>query len=1004
MGQEASTVLASLADPLEQPRDAGSNVVQAPPETIDALIRKGKFAAAVDLAQRTVDKNKRRLGLEHPLTLRRTFELGKALHGDGLVGRALQVFQELLPLNEKVYGSTHEYAITTLHSICEELCNLGKYEQSLIHLNDARQRCEQACGLESERTVRLLVDMANMSKLLGKVDEAASVFSLALNRSKRGLGDAHYVTLGIQKDLREMRGPAAPDLERMKTLLRQKRLPVVDEPFPAAFSTTWREAFHDREISVISSVGYEASNAMSLRIGPINGAEKPEAPIFMPSSHGDPTKIELEDAPAEGSTDNSFESLIERSIKILPRGGTSATREAVSKHTAFLKGLKSLDELLANKEAPFWFFQRRESFMQQTTFQKWDANWLGRYVLIPIEGGFANPEDCIFVSHYWQTPSHPDPEGRDLRQLQELLRDGFWSKSAFFWVDWTCLPQRSATAPRTPEQQQYFRQALASISRLVRDCSFLAHFTEFRPRLWVLFEVAAFTFNRAEPVGLPCTDFFKKHLLQMKGNDVRLVLDKYNYACTNNADRNWVITQLEILLALRKTVPSIHTRRQILNAIDTSTIRYCAHEEVRVQVDKERGTLIAGESTYQFNPLPVEDSASELNIVGDHAARWQRALQRANQSFDHTGIGEIAREYDRAGDHDIAEALYRLALDRGDDPSNVRDLISNLENQEQYEEAAKICRQLTERPGTREQLMELHPQLVRLQQKDKLHKTYRKWKLEPLENILPITSAQYFFTSTRVAQQPALRNGLKRSWLQLLDQSVWQSQDPMVMKSIEEQALRLEEQGGYAEAQMVYLRLLERRKEFLGPYHIDTRRNLCDLARISHLAGNMEVAHSAYFVAHAVCDFTLSPWHPESRAVLGHLAETVFAMGKPGLARSYFRQHLERTLAVSGWDDPAAFPSKLFLHALLQRAELKIVQGEEGATVDINVFDPQDAARLNANSALAMAAGATLATSPGERSREEMPRRRSTSEKPILMLDLEKADFLFHKYTIARTG
>ena len=94
--------------------------------------------------------------------------------------------------------------------------------------------------------------------------------------------------------------------------------------------------------------------------------------------------------------------------------------------------------------------------------------------------------------------------------------------------------------------------------------------------------------------------------------------------------------------------------------------------------------------------------------------------------------------------------------------------------------------------------------------------------------------------------------------------------------------------------------------------------------------------------------------------MLGDLAKTVLLLGNLGVARGYFQQHLEQTLAITEWDNPAkAFPSMFFLHELLKEAELKMVQGQEGATMEIkmNISAPQDAGRPSSNPALAMAAG-----------------------------------------------
>ncbi|KIW67730.1 hypothetical protein PV04_06962 [Phialophora macrospora] len=1027
MEQKASSPYTTPRYPSLDPprlRDASSDVLRTPHEVVALLIKDGRFAEAVDLAHNVAQQNQSRFGLEHPLTLSSMFELGRALHGDGRVEKALRVFQQLLPLNERVLGRLDACTLDTLDAICEELCNIGKYELSLVHLVDERQRCEQALGPEHERTIRVLVDLANMSKLLDKTDEASSMFSLALDRSKRGLGARHALTLAILNDRRGLKAPSPPNTEEMKALLRQNGLPVSTEPFPNSRLGTWLEPFAGKEIKVMTSVGYEASIALSLRLGPINGELTPGLVAHIPPRHADTSKVSLGRISTGAHLDRSFRSLINRSIEILPRGRASATQQAVDKQTAFLRGLNSLDELLTAKGNPVWFFQHRESFMQQNTLQRWDPHSLERYVLLPMGGGITNPEDCIFISHYWRTQPHPDPDGEDLRHLQQLLHDGFWSKSAYIWLDWTCLPQWERTGP----EQQYFSRVLPSIPRLVRDCAFVAQFPKFKPRLWVLFEVAAFTFSRAEAVGLPCTDSFEKHLLQMKGDGIRLVLDRYRYNCTNRGDREWVIRWLEILLALRETVPSIHTRRQILDAIDNSAVRSCVHQEAGVEIDKERGILKANGKTFQFNPLPVEDgipsSISEVRIPGDYKIRLGQAIWRADQSFGDAGVGEIAREYDRAGDFTIAEVLHRRAVATRDEMDTSHDLAANLENQGQYgEAAARYQRDMvrSSRPA------KLRQRQVALEQKQALFNAYCKWKLQPLEASFQMAATQHPTTTpAHTVHQPGARHGLKRSWLQRLDQSVWQYEDPVVTKSMEEVGLEFEEQGHFSNAQHIHWGLLARRKESLGPCHVDTRRSLSHLARAYRLAGKAHDAHKVYAVALAVCDFTLGPGNPESRAVLGDLAAAVLQQGKLGVARSYYRQLLERTLTVAEWDDPESFAPKFFLQALVGDVELQIVQEREVTTVEILGSVPQSAQdtgrpnstrNLNLNSSprpdlgvVAAKANDSMAMSNKLRGqhenitqgRGEGEGQSGQAQAKTVILDMENTDALFTRYIIAR--
>ncbi|KAK2735078.1 hypothetical protein FQN57_001358 [Myotisia sp. PD_48] len=1000
---------------------------QASPSGVEILMNNGSFAAAVDLGQQTVKQNKSQLGPEHRLTLSSMFELGKALHGDGRVEAALLVFQELLPLNEQALGTCHIDTIATLDAMCEEYCNMGKYELSLRYLEEERQRCEKALGPRHERTIQVLADVANLLKLLGRADDASSMFSLALERSHEGPEKLSNLTLAIQNDLRRLKEPPRHNLEQMKALLLQKGLPVPAEPFSNSRSINFRgliEGGKFTSTSFFTSSGYEAANAKFKRLGSMIGNKKPQPPAFIPSYYDNPNKVRL-NGPSRGQSDNSFQSLINRSIELLPKrlgylddSGDSdssdgsddlaqgrldedrlandllVTQRLVDKHITFLKTLASLDDLLNEKECLFWFFQRRESFMQQNKFQRWDPTSLERYVLIPREGRFANPEDCVFISHYWRTQSHPDPDGEDLQQLQGLFLEGYWPQSNYIWLDWTCLPQWERTEP----QQRYFSRALQSIPRLVRDCSFMAHFPDFRPRLWVLLEVAAFTFNRSEPIGLPCIDSFRNHLSQMKESSVRHVIDKYGYRCTNNGDRDWVINWLDMLLALLRSVPSVHTRREILNAIDNSEVRNCIHQETGMEIDKERGTLRTNGIVHQFNPLPMDDHiphpTSDIRIAGDCDFRLQEALRRAWESFDHFGISEIAEEYDLSGDYKIAETLYQLFLGRDNQIRFARGRgfyvkqdkkppleqpegcavhfypapVANLEKQGRYEDAIALCQKYI--AGYKDPT-ECNTTINLLKQKQSFFDTLSRWKLQPLEVVLrienkplvldPTTASwkvivrklkQSFFNALsrwkqleavfRIKNKPqkaawkvVVRNGLRRSFLQRLDQSVWRCEDPSVLKRMEELGLISENKGEYSKARVIYWDILNQRKETLGPCHVDTRRGLCNLARISRLSGDLPTARTLYEIAAAVCDFTLGPTHPESRAVFGDLAAVILLQDELGLATEYYRQLLERTLAVVKWVDPEAFLPKFVLQALIGGRELKVEVKGEATTVKV---------------------------------------------------------------------
>jgi hypothetical protein len=52
---------------------------------------------------------------------------------------------------------------------------------------------------------------------------------------------------------------------------------------------------------------------------------------------------------------------------------------------------------------------------------KWSQNDLDDYILIPAAEGFVLQQSCLFVSHFWRTKDHPDPDGVYLYHLREKL-------------------------------------------------------------------------------------------------------------------------------------------------------------------------------------------------------------------------------------------------------------------------------------------------------------------------------------------------------------------------------------------------------------------------------------------------------------------------------------------------------------------------------------------------------------------------------------------------------
>ena len=462
------------------------------------------------MAQQLLERNSTELGEDDVATLESMFLVGVALHGDRRSEKALEKFQQLLSLSESLLGRYHVDTVAVLDAVCEELCNLGRYEACLQHLSDQQSRCEKIFGRNSRQALLLSVEIDHLYQVLGRQDAGFKAFRDVFWKSEETYGPRDDLTLSIMNNVRLMQKLWPLDQETMVASLHGSGLPVPDQVFPNSKMLTMRDKMLDPNTRMITSLDQESLYSMHLRLGTLDKLHVIE-PYF---SNQEESGL---GGPARNNGDgNSFAGQIARSIGIVEhkKGEQNEAGRFVDGYIKFLQSLSCMDDLLISREYAIWFFQLREDFQNQNGFPQWSSSSLERYVLIPVHGGFVNPKDCAFVSHYWA--SHSDPNGADLKDLKKLFQGNFLETNRYLWVDWTCLPQGHRTAAET----KYFTRILATIPRLVRDCAFLAHLPEFRPRLWVLFEVAGFFFSRSQAIGLPCIDIFKKHILQMEGDSV----------------------------------------------------------------------------------------------------------------------------------------------------------------------------------------------------------------------------------------------------------------------------------------------------------------------------------------------------------------------------------------------------------------------------------------------------------------------------------------------------
>ena len=278
---------------------------------------------------------------------------------------------------------------------------------------------------------------------------------------------------------------------------------------------------------------------------------------------------------------------------------------------------------------------------------KWDPNGLDRYILLPVDYGFANNQDCFFVSHFWRERYHPDPDGVDLRLFHEDLKSQDWS---YVWLDWTCMPQ----ADRTTAGQYYFDRMLRCIPMVVRDCGFAWRFPRFEPRAWVLFEVAEYMLNHQAYWITDDIKPFVSHVNEMvELGEVKPIIEKYKYRCTTMGDMALVVGWLEMVVLLRRLVESVHHRQELFDWLNQPYTGSMSIPELGMEIDKAKGTIAVGGKTY--NITPVYQITSHVSLArGEELPQPEVTPGKAPRNVAYIRGGLLSFEED-SGPHDRVE-------------------------------------------------------------------------------------------------------------------------------------------------------------------------------------------------------------------------------------------------------------------------------------------------------------------------------------------------------------
>jgi len=185
----------ALADALQQPGEAGPQLINLLNRASDYLNRAEPGQRGLATAQITLRHAERVLGPEHPHTLTTRDHLALAYHYAGRSGEAIAILEPLLADHERILGVEHPETLTTRHNLALAYLEAGRVGEALRICEALLTDRERILGPDHRETLRARNNLGRAYLDEGRVDDAIAIYEPVLADRQRVLGPEHPETL-----------------------------------------------------------------------------------------------------------------------------------------------------------------------------------------------------------------------------------------------------------------------------------------------------------------------------------------------------------------------------------------------------------------------------------------------------------------------------------------------------------------------------------------------------------------------------------------------------------------------------------------------------------------------------------------------------------------------------------------------------------------------------------------------------------------------------------------
>ncbi|WP_433289239.1 FxSxx-COOH system tetratricopeptide repeat protein [Micromonospora sp. CA-244673] len=171
------------------------HTLRAATELVWAYHDLGKLRELRPLIEDTLSRQRVALGEDHPDTLRSMSDLAVVLDVQGDPQGALHLDKDVVERRRRVLGDNHPDTLISVSNLASGLGKMGKYEQALRMGEDVLERRRRMLGDDHPDTLTAASGVATTLRRLGRHEQARHTEEEVLKRRRQTLGEDHPDTL-----------------------------------------------------------------------------------------------------------------------------------------------------------------------------------------------------------------------------------------------------------------------------------------------------------------------------------------------------------------------------------------------------------------------------------------------------------------------------------------------------------------------------------------------------------------------------------------------------------------------------------------------------------------------------------------------------------------------------------------------------------------------------------------------------------------------------------------